>query len=293
VAVGVVLLAVAVALYLWMRQPASSSSSSPTSATSSTTSPAAADPAPAATPPPSEPAPAPAAPAPIPTSTVRSKVNAADGQIYVWIPPGSFAMGCSRGDNDCAPDELPVHTVRVRRGFWLARTEVTNGQWVKRMKPAPRLERAGTDSHPVVGMERVEAKEYCAKIGGRLPTEAEWEYAARAGSADRYYDTLAQIAWFETNSDDEPHPVGQKEPNAYGLYDMLGNVYEWVLDRYYNKYDDTTDEIEEPLPPNSSAVTRGGAWHVDAKGVRVSNRVSVPRDYADLDTGFRCAIDER
>jgi len=228
-----------------------------------------------------------------PTPGVRSKINAADGQIYVWIPPGSFAMGCSRGDNDCAPDELPVHTVRIRRGFWLARTEATNGQWVKHMKPAPRLDRAGTDSHPVVGMERVEAKEYCGKIGGRLPTEAEWEYAARAGSTDRYYDTLAQIAWFETNSDDQPHPVGQKEPNAYGLYDMLGNVYEWVLDRYYNKYDDTTDEIEEPLPPNSSAVTRGGAWQVDAKGLRVSNRVDVPRDYADLDTGFRCALDER
>ena len=246
--------------------------------------------APAATPPPSEPAPG---PAPLPTAGVRSKVNAADGQIYVWVPPGSFAMGCSRGDNDCAPDELPVHTVRIRRGFWLARTEVTNGQWVKRMKPAPRLDRAGTDNHPVVGMERVEAKEYCARIGGRLPTEAEWEYAARAGSGDRYYDTLSQIAWFENNSDDQPHPVGQKDPNAYGLYDMLGNVYEWVLDRYYNKYDDTTDEIEEPLPPNSSAVTRGGAWHVDAKGLRVSNRVDVPRDYADLDTGFRCAIEDR
>jgi hypothetical protein len=246
--------------------------------------------APAATPPPSEPAPG---PAPLPTAGVRSKVNAADGQIYVWVPPGSFAMGCSRGDNDCAPDELPVHTVRIRRGFWLARTEVTNGQWVKRMKPAPRLDRAGTDNHPVVGMERVEAKDYCARIGGRLPTEAEWEYAARAGSGDRYYDTLSQIAWFENNSDDQPHPVGQKDPNAYGLYDMLGNVYEWVLDRYYNKYDDTTDEIEEPLPPNSSAVTRGGAWHVDAKGLRVSNRVDVPRDYADLDTGFRCAIEDR
>ena len=285
--IGVAVLAGGLALYLAMRQPPSTPAPSPAAAASPTT------PAPTVTPPTTGPAPAAAAPAPLPTPSVRSKVNAADGQIYVWIPPGSFAMGCSRGDNDCAPDELPVHTVRIRRGFWLSRTEVTNGQWVKRMKPAPRLDRAGTDNHPVVGMERVEAKEYCAKIGGRLPTEAEWEYAARAGSGDRYYDTLSQIAWFETNSDDEPHPVGQKAPNAYGLYDMLGNVYEWVLDRYYNKYDDTTDEIEEPLPPNSSAVTRGGAWHVDAKGLRVSNRVDVPRDYADYDTGFRCAIDDR
>jgi formylglycine-generating enzyme required for sulfatase activity len=149
-----------------------------------------------------------------------------------------------------------------------------------------------TGAHPVVGMSRLEAKAYCAKIGGRLPTEAEWEYAARGGSRERYYDALSEIAWFDANSDDHSHPVGQKAPNAYGLYDMLGNVYEWVLDRYYNKYDDTTDEIEEPLPSNSSAVTRGGAWHSEAKHVRVSNREDAPRDYADLDTGFRCALNE-
>jgi formylglycine-generating enzyme required for sulfatase activity len=242
---------------------------------------------------PSAPAVVPTTPAPLPTPSVRSKVNAADGQVYVWIPPGSFAMGCSSGDGDCDPDELPVHTVRIRRGFWLSRAEVTNAEWAKRMKPTPKLDRAGTASHPVVSMERTEAKRYCAAIGGRLPTEGEWEYAARAGSRERFYDTLAEIAWFEDNSDDSPHPVGLKAPNAYGLYDMLGNVSEWVLDRYYNKYDDTTTEIEEPIPPNSSAVTRGGAWHSDAKGVRVSNRVAVERDHADYDTGFRCAIDDK
>src|SRR6185369_2187766 len=255
--------------------------------------PSAAQPSPPAstTMPPSASAGATPTPTPPPTSGVRSKVNAADAQVYAWIPPGSFAMGCSSGDGDCDPDELPVHTVRIRRGFWLGHTEVTNAQWAKRMKPTPRLDRAGSELHPVVSVERTEAKAYCAAIGGRLPTEAEWEYAARAGSRERYYDTLSEIAWFEDDSDDSPHPVGQKAANAYGLYDMLGNVSEWVLDRYYNKYDDTTDEIEEPLPPNSSAVTRGGAWHSDAKGVRVSNRVDVPRDYADYDTGFRCAID--
>jgi len=251
-------------------------------------------PSPTLTPPPSAPvvpAPTPATPAPATpvAPAARTKVNAADGQTYAWIPPGSFAMGCSAGDGDCAPDELPVHTVRIRRGFWLSRTEVTNAQYDKRMTGTERLQGA-TGSHPVVGMSRVEAKAYCAKIGGRLPTEAEWEYAARGGSRERYYDTLSEIAWFEANSGDHSHPVGEKAPNAYGLYDMLGNVYEWVLDRYYNKYDDTTDEIEEPLPGNSSAVTRGGAWHSDAKNVRVSNREDVPRDYADLDTGFRCAL---
>jgi formylglycine-generating enzyme required for sulfatase activity len=261
-------------------------------------------PQPTATPPPSEPVPAPAMPASspaaptstpaAPTSTpaapaVRTKVNAADGQTYVWIPPGSFAMGCSSGDGDCQPDEMPVHTVRIRRGFWLARTEVTNAQYDKRVKASPRAEGA-TGSDPAVGMEWSQAKAYCAAIGGRLPTEAEWEYAARAGSRERYYDTLSEVAWFENNSGDRSHPVGQKSPNAYGLHDMLGNVYEWVLDRYYNQYDDTTDGVEEPLAPNASAVARGGAWHSEAKDVRVSNRFGVPKDYADANVGMRCAL---
>jgi formylglycine-generating enzyme required for sulfatase activity len=262
-------------------------------------------PRPTATPPPSQPAPTPVAPSPTPPPSepvpapapagtpaapaVRTKVNAADGQVYAWIPPGSFAMGCSSGDGDCQPDEMPVHTVRIRGGFWLARTEVTIAQYAKRMKPSPRPDGA-SDKDPAVGMDWSEAKAYCAAIGGRLPTEAEWEYAARAGSRERYYDTLSAVAWFENNSDDRRHPVGQKAPNAYGLHDMLGNVYEWVLDRYYNQYDDTTDEIEEPLAPNASAVARGGAWHSEAKDVRVSNRFAVPPDYADANVGLRCAL---
>jgi formylglycine-generating enzyme required for sulfatase activity len=238
----------------------------------------------------------PAAPLPAPTAVLpappaarpRTKVSAADGQTYLWIPPGSFAMGCSSGDGDCQPDEMPVHTVRIERGFWLARTEVTNAQYEKRM-PLERAE-GTTSAHPAVGMSWPEAKAYCAMIGGRLPTEAEWEYAARAGSRERYYDTLSSIAWYEGNSSDRSHQVGQKVANAYGLHDMLGNVYEWVLDRYYNKYDDTTAAVEEPLAPNATAVARGGAWHSEAKDVRVSNRFGAPKDYADLDTGFRCAM---
>jgi len=243
-----------------------------------------------ATPPAATPAASAATPAAAATATpgARTKVNAADGQAYVWIPPGSFAMGCSSGDGDCEPDEMPVHTVRITRGFWLARTEVSNAQYEKRM-PLERAE-GTTGAHPAVGMSRLDAKAYCAMIGGRLPTEAEWEYAARAGSRERYYDTLSSIAWYEGNSNDRSHPVGQKAANAYGLHDMLGNVYEWVLDRYFNKYDETTEEVEEPVAPNASAVARGGAWHSGAKEVRVSNRFGVPTDYADGDTGLRCAL---
>jgi len=233
--------------------------------------------------------PAAAPPVAAATPAARTKIHAADGQRYVWIPPGRFSMGCSAGDGECQPDELPVHTVRIRNGFWLARTEVTNAQYEKRMKATQRADGAG-GNHPAVSVDWSEAKAYCAAIGGRLPTEAEWEYAARAGSPDRYYDTLADVAWYERNSDDRSHPVAQKAANAFGLHDMLGNVYEWVRDRYYNKYDDTREEVEEPLASNASAVARGGAWHAEAKDVRVSNRYGVPPDYADANVGFRCAL---
>jgi len=236
------------------------------------------------------PAATPAAPPPGPVAPqVRTKVNAADGQTYMWIPPGRFSMGCSAGDAECQPDELPVHAVRIRRGYWLARTEVTNTQYEKRMKPTQRARGAG-GNHPVVTVDWSEAKAYCAAIGGRLPTEAEWEYAARAGSPERYYDTLSEVAWYERNSGDHSHPVGQKEPNAFGLHDMLGNVYEWVLDRYFNQYDDSAEEVQEPLAPNASATARGGAWHSEGKDVRVSNRFAAPPDYADANVGFRCAL---
>ena len=114
-------------------------------------------------------------------------------------------------------------------------------------------------------------------------------YAARAGSADRYYDTLAKWRGTSATATTTAIPWRRRAPNAFGLYDMLGNVYEWVLDRYYNKYDDTSEEIEEPLASNATAVARGGAWHAEAKDVRVSNR-SAPPDYADANVGFRCAL---
>jgi formylglycine-generating enzyme required for sulfatase activity len=287
-AVAAAVLIVAAVIYLVSR-PERAAPAAPPEAAAATPKVDAPAPAPSATPaPPSEPVPAPALPS---NPTVRSRINAADGQVYVWIPPGSFAMGCSSGDGECESDEMPVHTVRIRRGFWLARTEVTNAQYAKRAK----TERAtgATDADPAAGMDWGEAKKYCAAVGGRLPTEAEWEYAARAGSRERYYDTLSEVAWFENNSDDRSHPVGQKVPNGFGLHDMLGNVYEWVLDRYYNKYDDTSEAIEEPLASNASAVARGGAWHSRAQDVRVSNRFGVPNDYADANVGLRCAITDR
>ncbi len=216
----------------------------------------------------------------------KSRINPADGQEYMWIPPGRFTMGCSAGDGECAPDEQPSHPVDIEKGFWLGKTEVTAAAFGGA--------KTGGDL-PAAGMSWAAAKAYCAKIGGRLPTEAEWEYAARGGRAESLYGPLPKIAWYEGSSDGHPHAVAQKSPNAYGLFDMLGNVSEWVLDRYYNRYDleapAVGPDVEQPRASKAEAAIRGSFWATPASGVRVSRRASRPPDEPDVFVGFRCALD--
>jgi formylglycine-generating enzyme required for sulfatase activity len=201
----------------------------------------------------------------------------------------------------CESDEMPPHAVRIAAGFWLARSEVLGSRYTAGRRVASRTVAGASarmpthtptpgDDLPATGVTWAEAKAYCNSVGGRLPTEAEWEYAARAGTTERYYDSLASIAWYEDNSGDHLHAVAGKSANAFGLYDMLGNVYEWVLDRYYNKYDDTDTTVEQPLAANASGVARGGAWTSGANDVRVTNRLALPPDAAEPNVGFRCAL---
>jgi formylglycine-generating enzyme required for sulfatase activity len=228
------------------------------------------------------------------TPAVKVQVNPRDGQAYVFIPPGRFVMGCSDGDPACAEDEKPPHAVNVTRGFWLARTEVTETQYAK-VVPSRSAPGAKSDGNrPVTGVSWAAANAYCSAVGGRLPTEAEWEYAARAGTSTRYYDSPTAVAWFTDNSDGSPQPVGMKAPNAFGLHDMLGNVSEWVRDRYYSAYDDTSDPfaVEEPLAGNASGVARGGSWVSEADGVRSSRRLEMLPDAEEPHIGFRCASDQ-
>jgi formylglycine-generating enzyme required for sulfatase activity len=202
-------------------------------------------------------------------------------------------MGCSSGDPACEDDEAPTRLVTIERGFWLARTEVADQPFRDRAAGRKQIDAAAAKGLPATGVSWAAAKSYCEAIGGRLPTEAEWEYAARAGTAGRYYDSLPAIAWYAENSEEGPHAVGEKMPNAFGLYDMLGNVSEWVLDRYYNAYDETSDpiDVEQPLAGNASGVARGGSWVSDEKGVRVSRRLEMPPDAEEPHIGFRCAVD--
>ncbi len=122
----------------------------------------------------------------------------------------------------------------------------------------------------------------------RLPTEAEWEYACRAGTTSATYGNLDDVAWYENNSGKETHPVGQKQPNAWGLYDMLGNVWEWCQD-WYGGYPD--GDVIDPVGPSSGSrrVIRGGSWYHFARDVRAARRILDAPGYRNNDLGFRLA----
>ena len=198
--------------------------------------------------------------------------NLRDGLTYVWIPAGKFMMGCSPGDTDCRDNERPQREVSIAHGFWMGQTEVTQAAYEKVMDANPSHSKGV--SLPVEQVDWRQAGEYCAKAGLRLPTEAEWEYAARAGNPQARYGQIAGIAWYKGNSSQQTHDVKQKEPNAWGVYDMLGNVYEWTADIYSG----TTDRV-----------LRGGAWVSNPQDVRVSFRIGDEPTLQYLSIGFRCA----
>ncbi len=230
------------------------------------------------------------------TSQPKTWTNLVDGLNYVWIPPGTFMMGCSERDSECKDDEKPVHQVVIEKGFWMGQTEVTIAAY-KKFNPrfVPHEAASGGDL-PVCGVSWTDAKNYCEATAGRLPTESEWEYAARGGSSQPFYGVISEIAWYAGNSGDGPHAVGKKQPNAFGLYDMLGNVSEWVLDRYFDKYSYdsalTGPEVEQPLASNAMAVARGGFWQSDATALRVSHRSAQFKEGDEIPIGFRCARDQ-
>jgi formylglycine-generating enzyme required for sulfatase activity len=224
--------------------------------------------------------------------------NPKDGLKYVWIPPGTFMMGCSPGDNECNNDERPSHQVTISKGFWMGQTEVTVGAYKRfaaatgrQMPPTPNFNRDwANDSMPIINVTWNEAHDYCAWAGGRLPTEAEWEYAVRAGTAEARYGALDEVAWYDGNSGSQTRPVGEKRANGFGLYDMLGNVWEWVNDWYDQNYYQNSPSRDPPGPPSGQyRVLRGGSWGGVPRYVRASNRGrSLAGRWADFN-GVRCS----
>lgn len=215
---------------------------------------------------------------------------------FVSIPAGEFVMGCSPRDNQCSEPEKPPHKIRISNAFELAKYEVTQAMWASVMGNNPSKFKSNSPDRPVEQVSWNDVHEFLRRLNQRgdgyryrLPTEAEWEYAARAGTVEATAGDPDRLAWFGGNSGGQTHPVGQKEPNLWGLYDMLGNVSEWVEDRQ----DDSFYTNSPPADPRGPAigqfrVLRGGSWLVISKTIRLSARLRNAPTFGDDQSGFRC-----
>jgi formylglycine-generating enzyme required for sulfatase activity len=216
---------------------------------------------------------------------------------FVWIEPGSFRMGSDDKDVEDA-DQKPAHMVTLSKGFYLQTTEVTQRQWLAVMGTNPSFFE-GLD-RPMEMVSWGDAKEFLKKLNAkekesryRLPTEAEWECACRAGGQEPdEAANLDEVAWWGMNSSNETHPVGQKQPNAWGLFDMRGNVLEWVED-WYDSGTYARGQRLDPAGPGSgsSRVVRGGSWDFfNSDYFRCAYRYYREPGYRSIyGFGFRCA----
>ena len=217
------------------------------------------------------------------------------GMEFVGVPAGSFVMGSPEDEAGRDSDEVQ-HEVRISRGFWMGKYEVTQGEWEGVMGGNPSYFRECGARCPVEWVSWDDVQEFIRRLNEqesgsgyvyRLPTEAEWEYAARAGTTGARYGELDEIAWYSDNSGGTTHPVGQKGANAWGLHDMLGNVDEWTADRY-GEY--PSGAATDPQGPDTGStwVGRGGSWGTIAWAVRSAYRDSLsPGRRASPHFGFR------
>jgi formylglycine-generating enzyme required for sulfatase activity len=215
----------------------------------------------------------------------------------IELPAGSFDMG---SDKD-KPDEQPVHRVTIAKPFAIGKTEVTQAQWQAVMGGNPSSFATCGDSCPVEQVSWDDAQAYIKKLNAktgkqyRLPTEAEWEYACRAGTQLEYCgsDNADSVSWNDFNSGsfffNTPHPVATKKANAFGLYDMSGNVWEWVEDTYHKSYAGAPADGSAWLG-GSMRVLRGGSWGYDPKFGRASARIRFSSSFRYYSHGFRLAM---
>lgn len=252
------------------------------------------------------------------------------GIVFRLVPPGEFQMGASPGDSEAYVDEKPAHKVTISSPLYMARFPVTQRQWQAVMGKNPahfqtgrvlqerkvkksfwlrreiveqeemRLE-AETKEHPVEGVSWEDCQEFLKRVHDRLglplgkrirlPTEAEWEYACRAGTTESRYGSLDAIGWFLGNSGGTTLPVGQKRPNAWGLHDMIGNVWEWCEDNWHGDYKNAPSDGSAWTGGETSRVLRGGSWSNIPLFCRSAIRIRYTPDYRNYHGGFRVVLD--
>ena len=210
-------------------------------------------------------------------------------------------MGSPSSEEGRRDAEGPNHEVRVPE-FYLGRNPVTNEEYGRFLKDNPKIKppkfwaqrQFNQPRQPVVGVSWEDARGYATWAGLRLPSETEWEYACRAGTSSRFYtgDTekdLDLAGWYDKNSGGQTHPVGEKAPNAWGLYDMHGNVWEWVEDDWHDSYKKAPDDgwawVDNPR--GSYRVVRGGSWGNVARSCRSARRFNGAPGIRYNDLGFR------
>ncbi len=219
------------------------------------------------------------------------------GMAFVFVKGGTFSMGDLfevGWDNETPPREVRIED------FFLAKTPVTQGQWSKIMPENPSHFRLGED-YPVEQVSWADVQEFIRRLRERspglgefrLPTEAEWEYAARSGGKRELYaggDEIDRVAWYAENSGGTTQPVGRKAPNGLGLYDMSGNVWEWCADLYIPGAVAVAPQARSARRGVTERVIRGGSWSLDDWSARCSRRFGFPEDYYGAGLGFRLAF---
>ncbi len=225
----------------------------------------------------------------------------------VIIQPGRFLMGSPNDEAGRYADEEPQHEVTIKNRFAIGKFEVTFAEYDRFAeatgRPLPDDSGWGRDRRPVINVSWVDAQAYARWLSQqtgksyRLPSEVEWEFAARAGTATAYFwgpeSKIEEFAWYHENSGGKTHPVGEKKPNAFGLYDTLGNVWEWTQDCWHESYDqapvDGSAWLETGGGDCDRRVVRGGSWDSDPQGLRSADRDGDDSGGAGDDLGFRVA----
>ena len=254
-------------------------------------------------------------PAVVTNATLRSAITATG---YPWrvrdngtqiemvvVPGGTFTMGCTASNAyGCSTNESPTHSVTITNAFYMGRYEVTQAQWLAKMGSNPSFFQPPTytadTNRPVERVSWTTIQGFLTATGMQLPTEAQWEYACRAGTTTAFHgftgylsgtndDTLVgNIAWYTTNSGNVTHAVGGKAANALGMHDMLGNVWEWQSD-WYGDYSSSAQTNPTGPASGTARVLRGGAWYNITPYVRSSSRSNIAPDVTSNNIGFRVA----